>query len=493
MLDFTAQNVYKGNAAMMNYYSALDRGNEAVNDGVNLRLPSGSGLPWGNRDYDINLVVADKAWDKDGQIWFNPFNNDGFLGDRMTVNWQWAPYLDVRARKYRFRILNGSVSRYMSIALVHEIAGSGGQYPGPGGSNKSYNTVPFHMVANDGNIMEHAVPFDGSYDLDGDGNLAEHKGVLPSQAIAERYDIVVDFAKHGIKPGDKLYFVNIMEHDTGVGAKLILPLAEVLSGKYKARLEQASGGFFRWRDGDPTVGMFMQLRVQAYAGADVSMNPAEFEPAKPGKPAGKKMIPLWFNIDNPADMQSLQTVRRRDFDFGRSSALDQLPWTIKADGGAAFNADPRRISAAPQLANGPSPAGFSGNGTREVWTMVSGGGWSHPIHVHFEEGIILNRNGARPPEWERWSRKDVYRIGGETDATQRLSLVVKFREFAGTFVEHCHNTQHEDNSMLLRWDLEFPGQVAVMPTPIPTWEGVHYEPSVGIPTFRTGAGTGLTP
>ncbi|HET8746676.1 MAG TPA: copper oxidase, partial [Ramlibacter sp.] len=53
MLDFTAQNVYKGNAVMMNYYSALDRGNEAINDGVNLRLPSGSAMPWGNRDYDV--------------------------------------------------------------------------------------------------------------------------------------------------------------------------------------------------------------------------------------------------------------------------------------------------------------------------------------------------------------------------------------------------------------------------------------------------------
>ena len=63
MLDFTAQNVYKGNAAMMNFYSALDRGNEAVNDGVNLRFPSGTALPWGNRDYDVNLVIADKAWD----------------------------------------------------------------------------------------------------------------------------------------------------------------------------------------------------------------------------------------------------------------------------------------------------------------------------------------------------------------------------------------------------------------------------------------------
>jgi hypothetical protein len=93
MLDFTAQNVYKGNAVMMNYYSALDRGNESSNDGVNLRLPSGSALPWGNRDYDVNLVLADKAWDQSGQLWFNPFNTDGFLGDQMLVNWQYQPRL----------------------------------------------------------------------------------------------------------------------------------------------------------------------------------------------------------------------------------------------------------------------------------------------------------------------------------------------------------------------------------------------------------------
>src|SRR5262249_12536691 len=81
MLDFTAQNVYKGNAAMMNYYSSLDRGNEGINDGVNLRLPSGTALDFGNRDYDVNLVVADKATFRDGQLWFNIFNKDGFLGD----------------------------------------------------------------------------------------------------------------------------------------------------------------------------------------------------------------------------------------------------------------------------------------------------------------------------------------------------------------------------------------------------------------------------
>ena len=81
MLDFTAQNVYKGDVAMMNYYSALDRGNESLDDGVNLRMPSGSGLDWGNRDYDVNLLLAEKAWDREGQLWFNPFNQTGYGGD----------------------------------------------------------------------------------------------------------------------------------------------------------------------------------------------------------------------------------------------------------------------------------------------------------------------------------------------------------------------------------------------------------------------------
>ena len=61
MFSFTAQNVYKGNAAMFNIYSGLDRGNEAINDGVNLRLPSGTAKDWGNLDYDVNLMLADKA------------------------------------------------------------------------------------------------------------------------------------------------------------------------------------------------------------------------------------------------------------------------------------------------------------------------------------------------------------------------------------------------------------------------------------------------
>ncbi|MGH8376975.1 MAG: copper oxidase, partial [Pseudomonas sp.] len=327
MLDFTAQNVYKGNAVMMNYYSAMDRGNEALEDGVNLRLPSGSALPWGNRDYDVNLMLADKAWDANGQLWFNPFNTDGFLGDQLLVNWQYQPRLNVRARSYRFRILNGSVSRFFRIALVREVAGTGGEFPGPAGSGLSYTRVPFHLIANDGNLMEHAVPFDGSMDLDGDGDIQNHNAILPTMGIAERYDIIVNFAKNGINTGDKLYFVNLMEHHDGKGPEAtLLSLADVLSGKYKAVLKLGSKGL-EWDGGDPGVGKFMQMVVQPYAGQDVSMNPADYEPAKPGKPAGKSMIPLTINRDDPAMQAKLKVARHREFIFGRSDGTDEEPWT----------------------------------------------------------------------------------------------------------------------------------------------------------------------
>ncbi len=461
MLDFTATNVYKGNAAMMNYYSSVDRGNEAVNDGVNLRLPSGSALNWGNRDYDVNLTISGKAWDAEGQLFFNIFNLDGWLGDQMLTNWLWKPYLDVRARRYRFRMLNASVSRYIRIALVEQVQGASGELAGTPGSGISYNRVPFHMVANDGNIMEHAVYFDGNKTV---GGLTNRKGILPTQAIAERYDIVVDFAQFA--PDTKLYLVNLLEHQNGRRPNREVPLAEILDGSYHNRTTEPADQPVPV-DGrnltDPTVSRFLEFRVQPYYEVDLSMNPADFVEG------GQTMIRL------PEFTQAeLDNAIHRSFDFARSSGTDTSPWTIKTDGGAGLNMDPRRLSASPTSAK------------VEIWHLEGHGGWSHPIHVHFEEGQIFKRDGVDPPEWEKWARKDVYRLGRMEDSGDSVDFVIRFREFLGSFMEHCHNTQHEDHAMLLRWDIENPGQVSMMPTPMPAWDGVGYVPTYALPTFRVG-------
>ena len=88
---FTAENVYKGNFMAVNYYSGPDRGNEKLTDGINLKLPSGSLLDWGNVDFDVNLVVHDYATAADGQCFFDIFTTDGFLGDLLCVNMAYAP------------------------------------------------------------------------------------------------------------------------------------------------------------------------------------------------------------------------------------------------------------------------------------------------------------------------------------------------------------------------------------------------------------------
>ena len=115
---FTAENVYKGNLGMVNYYSGPDRGNEELVDSVNLRLPSGKLLDYGNVDFDVNLVMSDAATSQNGQLFFDTFTTDGFLGDLPLVNFAYAPYMNVLPRKYRFRILNACMSRFFQFCIA---------------------------------------------------------------------------------------------------------------------------------------------------------------------------------------------------------------------------------------------------------------------------------------------------------------------------------------------------------------------------------------
>ena len=122
-----------------------------------------------------------------------------------------------------------------------------------------------------------------------------------------------------------------------------------------------------------------------------------------------------------------EVVRRRKFKFDRTNGA----WAVN---GSFFNGNV--ISAAPK------------RGTAEIWELEGSGGWSHPVHVHFEEGRILTRNGKTPPPHER-GRKDVYPLLG----SEKLEVFIRFRDYVGKYVTHCHNTVHEDHAMMFRWDI----------------------------------------
>jgi hypothetical protein len=196
------------------------------------------------------------------------------------------------------------------------------------------------------------------------------------------------------------------------------------------------------------------------------MNPADYVQGR------NKMQPLPM----PTEAE-LRAAKRHVFEFGRGGT-DDKPWTVKTNGGVAMTAHIEDVSVAPTI------------GELQVWKFKSAGGWAHPVHVHFEEAMILSINGQQPPPYLRWARKDVFRVGGGPESWAEIEVAIRFREFAGSYVEHCHNTTHEDTAMLLRWDIEHPGQTVPFPAPMPGWDGTTYLPSHSLPLARTGVGNG---
>ncbi|SFE15362.1 multicopper oxidase family protein [Nitrosomonas sp. Nm166] len=92
-------------------------------------------------------------------------------------------------------------------------------------------------------------------------------------------------------------------------------------------------------------------------------------------------------------------------------------------------------------------------GSSEIWELHNpSGGWSHPVHIHFEEGIILKRfkSGVEVPvRAHEKGRKDIFVLG----PNESIRLFIRFRDFHGKYVMHCHNLIHEDHAMMVRWDI----------------------------------------
>ena len=86
---------------------------DAVEDALN--LPKGP--------YEIPLLICDRLLLQDGQLSYLDSGTPGepwvseVYGDVMLVNGKAFPYLEVEPRRYRFRVLNGSNSRFYDLGL----------------------------------------------------------------------------------------------------------------------------------------------------------------------------------------------------------------------------------------------------------------------------------------------------------------------------------------------------------------------------------------
>ncbi len=363
--DFTSPNIYRGRLGYFTAFDELDTGNETTG----YRLPSGR--------FDVSLMVQDRRFDpRTGELVFDQFELDGFLGDKYSVNGTVQPFMNVARRKYRLRLLNPGPARWYQFALY--VNGS---------------LLPFTQITEDGNFLERPRR-----------NITRVE-VQPGT----RVDIVVDFRQ--VTEGTEVFLANV------------LPMED---GRQPERDEQLNPANVN--------NQIMKFTVGATV-ADPSRIPDAFRPFPP------------INLSEVADTKL--------WDFDRTNGQ----WAINNQ---LF--DPEIDHLPQRLANPRNPVRRN---TAELWTLENhSGGWAHPIHNHFEEGQIYRVDGrALPPEQQ--ARLDVYSLDPKFNA--EIVLFQRFRDFPdpdfrpsappgikGRYVIHCHNTTHEDHSMMQTWNVVNP-------------------------------------
>jgi spore coat protein A, manganese oxidase len=107
-----------------------------------------------------------------------------------------------------------------------------------------------------------------------------------------------------------------------------------------------------------------------------------------------------------------------------------------------------------------------GAGATEIWVFKNPeAGRVHPVHVHLAEAQILDRNGKPPLPYERgW--KDTFFLGER----ETIRAIVRFpsrdgQPIQGKYMMHCHNLDHEDNAMMIQFEVGHGGPDPVATAP----------------------------
>jgi FtsP/CotA-like multicopper oxidase with cupredoxin domain len=338
VLDFTGPNVYRGLAGFYLVYDDLDTGDDATG----LKLPGAS--------FDIPLVVQDRRFNRDGSLFFDQFNTDGFLGDKFVVNGAIQPCFHVKRRKYRFRFLNGSNARFYQVYL----------------NKANGQTFPFTQIGNAGGLFAHPIRDIRTFEF----------------GPAERVDVVIDFRQ--FQTGDEVFLENRLEQRDGRKPNDLLARGP---GLLK----------FIIQEGVPDPSQVLD-----------------------------DLRPL-----TPISQAELNAATRKTFEFDRRNGA----WAIN---GQLVDLNRALLSAR--------------ENTPQIYRLVNkSGGWWHPIHFHLEFMRVLSRDGQLPPLDERdgMSRKDTVILRDNSV----VEVFLKFRDYRGSYVFHCHNLEHEDMFMMGRLDV----------------------------------------
>jgi len=80
-------------------------------------------------------------------------------------------------------------------------------------------------------------------------------------------------------------------------------------------------------------------------------------------------------------------------------------------------------------------------GATEIWQIENVVGMDHPFHLHGFQFQVLDRNGV-PEPFRAWSD------GINVPKHGRVRIIVRFDDYPGKWMYHCHILDHEDEGMM---------------------------------------------
>jgi FtsP/CotA-like multicopper oxidase with cupredoxin domain len=85
-------------------------------------------------------------------------------------------------------------------------------------------------------------------------------------------------------------------------------------------------------------------------------------------------------------------------------------------------------------------------GSVEEWTVFNMNGVSHPFHLHINPFQVTKVNGVTVDPF--WADTIALPPDGTPEEPTSVTFRVRFLNFRGTFVMHCHMLAHEDMGMM---------------------------------------------
>ncbi|KAA0236877.1 MAG: hypothetical protein EDM72_15880, partial [Chlorobiota bacterium] len=168
-------------------------------------------------------------------------------------------------------------------------------------------------------------------------------------------------------------------------------------------------------------------------------------------PQGMQMDLLTFNIVGngnsngivPANLSSIEYYNINDIERTRNFTLtmDMMGGGMHKINGLTF--DMNRIDETINM------------NELEEWRFVNNTDEFHPMHIHGVLFQVYSRNGNTnlPPNDKGW--KDTVLV----NPSETVSVLVKFTDYSGNYLLHCHNLEHEDDGMMINIQISNPTNV----------------------------------